>query len=104
LSQIIALVGCKSKKSAPAPINGSIYSGNWELGIGNWELGIGNWELGIGNWELGIGNWEFSALNIGCCHTRNLGNMVMECGQELAFAASPFEKWFDVRTVRLHVQ
>jgi hypothetical protein len=24
--------------------------------------------------------------------------------QELAFAASPFEEWFDVRMIRLHVQ
>jgi hypothetical protein len=61
-------------------------------------LGIGNWELGIGNWELGIFRAE-----IGYRHARNLGNMVMDRGQELAFAAGPFEEWFDVRAVRLHV-
>jgi hypothetical protein len=54
--------------------------------------------LGIGNWELGIFRAE-----IGWRHARDLGNMVMERCEELAFAASPFEEWFDGGVVRLHV-
>jgi len=68
------------------------------LGIGNWELGIGNWELGIGNWELGIFCAQISCHKIG-----DLGDLVMERCEELAFAASPFEEWFDGGVVRLHV-